>query len=83
MKDGSVFTGRIKDVDTRALRLLTDLFNPAHNESLRYSEIDEIKTSPISAMPTGLLDGFTQEEILDMIAFLKSQGNPNHKIFSP
>ena len=83
MKDGSVFSGRIKDVDTRALRLLTDLFNPAQNEALRYSEIDEIKTSPTSAMPAGLLDGFTQEEILDMIAFLKSQGNPNHKIFSP
>ena len=82
MKDGTVFTGRIKDVDADALRLLTDPFNPAHIEGLRYGEIDEIKTSTVSAMPTGLLDGFTREEILDLIAFLKSQGNPGHEMFS-
>ncbi len=81
-KDGTVSTGRIGDIETQSLQLMTDVFNPSALESIRNSEIEEIRTSAISTMPTGLLDTFTQEQILDLIAYLKSRGNPDHEIFS-
>ena len=37
--------------------------------------------SKISPMPVGLLNTFTQDEILDLFAFLESQGDPNHPNF--
>ncbi len=62
---------------------MTEMFNPAAVELIGHSEIDEIRTSSVSTMPTGLLDSFTKEEVLDLVAFLKSAGDPDHEIFSP
>jgi hypothetical protein len=32
-------------------------------------------------MPTGLLDTLTQDEVLDLMAFLLSNGDPHHALF--
>jgi hypothetical protein len=32
-------------------------------------------------MPKGLLDKLTREEILDLIAYVVSGGDPHHKLF--
>ena len=82
MKDGQVHTGRITDIEDQELWLLTDLFSTAVMEIIRFSDIDEITTSSVSTMPTGLLNSFKQEDILDLVAYLKSQGNPDHELFS-
>jgi hypothetical protein len=49
--------------------------------TLKKSEIDAQKKSPTSLMPKGLLDKMTQEEILDLIAYVASKGDPKHKLF--
>jgi glucose/arabinose dehydrogenase/mono/diheme cytochrome c family protein len=46
------------------------------------SEIEEYSLSATSYMPTGLLDTLTHEEILDLLAYIESGGNPQHPIFS-
>jgi hypothetical protein len=44
-------------------------------------DIRERATSPVSPMPGGLLNHFSQEEILDLLAFLQSGGNPDLPAF--
>jgi hypothetical protein len=34
-----------------------------------------------SIMPKGLLDKLTREEILDLLAYMWSKGDPKHKLF--
>ncbi|TWT39443.1 Cytochrome c [Blastopirellula retiformator] len=48
---------------------------------LKKDEIDGMKHSPQSEMPSGLLNTLTQEEILDLIAYLRSAGNENDAAF--
>jgi hypothetical protein len=43
--------------------------------------VEEMKTSKISMMPTGLLDGFKEDEIVDLVAYLMSRGDRKHKMF--
>ena len=37
--------------------------------------------SETSMMPTGLIDRLNQEEVLDLLAYLLSGGNPDHSFF--
>ncbi|WP_145195977.1 sialate O-acetylesterase [Planctomycetes bacterium Poly30] len=46
------------------------------------SEIAKIQESPVSQMPTGLIDPLNPEELKDLIAFLVSGGNPEDAVFS-
>jgi hypothetical protein len=32
-------------------------------------------------MPTGLIDNFTQDEVLDLMGYLLSRGDRNHAMF--
>ena len=43
--------------------------------------IDEIKDSKLSQMPEKLLDTINEEELRDLIAFLKSGGNRRNSMF--
>jgi hypothetical protein len=38
--------------------------------------------SKISIMPPGLLNTFTEDEVLDLLAFLESMGDPKHPDFN-
>lgn len=45
-------------------------------------EVEEIEPSKLSIMPEGLLNNLTKDEILDLIAYLRSGGNAADKAFS-
>lgn len=47
------------------------------------SEIDVIKESTISQMPTGLIDPLSEEELKDLVAYLMSGGNKKAAVFKP
>jgi putative heme-binding domain-containing protein len=44
-------------------------------------DIEQIEVSPISTMPEGLLSILTKDEVLDLIAYLRSAGDPKDKAF--
>jgi hypothetical protein len=51
--------------------------NPLRPEEIKIipkSRIEEHRKSSVSIMPEGLLDTFTREEILDLVAFVQSGG---------
>ncbi|MBA3801128.1 MAG: hypothetical protein H0X18_18960, partial [Geodermatophilaceae bacterium] len=39
------------------------------------------KLSRVSSMPAGLIDVLTKDEVLDLIAYVESAGNPDAPMF--
>jgi putative heme-binding domain-containing protein len=71
-KDGDSHIGRISDMNEESVLLLTDLITPAAFKRIPHDQIADVVPSPLSMMPTGLLDHFTLEEILDLIAYMRT-----------
>ena len=46
-------------------------------------QIELSSPSAVSPMPSGLVDVLTKEEILDLVAYLKSGGQPGAAVFKP
>ena len=44
-------------------------------------KVESMQTSKVSMMPAGLLDSFKEDEIYDLMAYLLSRGDRNHKMF--
>ena len=61
----------------------TDMSDPNAITSVNRKSIETMETSKLSMMPTGLIDGFTEGEIVDLMAYLLSRGDPNHPMFKP
>ncbi|MDG3008231.1 family 16 glycoside hydrolase [Paludisphaera mucosa] len=68
--DGQVVTGRVGNVFGDTLSVVEDMFDPGHFTNVKRADIDEMKASPISQMPVGLLSSLTEDEIQDLVAFL-------------
>ena len=81
-EEGTVVTGRVANLNGDTLMILTNMLDPGNFTNLKRSEIDSSKPSPNSMMPSGLLDTLSQAEILDLLAYLRSGGNPTHAIYS-
>ena len=48
---------------------------------LKKEDVAEIKPSNISLMPEKLINGLNENEVLDLIAYMLSRGDPNHAMF--
>ncbi|HEY1067648.1 MAG TPA: c-type cytochrome, partial [Pirellulales bacterium] len=80
--DGQVYSGRIINEADGVLTMRTD---PFARELLKIKK-DDVATkedSPLSEMPQGLINVLTQDEILDLVAYLRAAGNQNDKAFKP
>ncbi len=73
--DGRTFLGQATlggDYRSPVLRLSTNPKQPFQSIEIPKQEIESQRLSEISWMPQGLLDTFTREEILDLVAYLES-----------
>jgi len=59
----------------------TDLADTWERVSINRDEIDEMMVSKTSPMPAGLFSRMTQDEILDLTAYLISGGDAEHECF--
>lgn len=80
--DGRIVTGRVIKEEPDSLTIRTDPF-ARELTVVRKSEIAHREPSKISEMPQGLINVLTQDEVLDLIAYLRSGGDPNDKAFAP
>ena len=48
---------------------------------VKRSDIEELRPSPTSQMPTALLNRMSASELRNLVAYIMSGGNPDHKIF--
>jgi putative heme-binding domain-containing protein len=70
LKNGKALTG-VKVTETETTLTLAD--NQGQKYVLAKTDIEEQQVSPLSTMPEGLEKRFTEDEFLDLIAFLVSQ----------
>ena len=79
-KEGKVFVGRIIEESADAVVLRP---NPLESTTItiKKSEIESRQFSKISPMPAGLLNTFSKEESLDLLAYLESLGDSKHPNF--
>lgn len=81
LEDGRLIEGRVINLNGDNLMVLTDMFDPSRLENINRRQVEQMQPSPKSMMPEGLLNTFTEEDILDLMAFLRAGGNPDHEVF--
>jgi putative heme-binding domain-containing protein len=80
LTDGRVMTGRIVADATDAIELRPSLLSDAR-ERIERSAIKSIGPSKTSPMPAKLLDTLSEGELLDLMAYLRSGGDPADPAF--
>ncbi len=74
-RDGESLTGRIVyHLQDDSVMVGSDMFNPAQTMKVDRKDILSIEASKLSPMPDGLLSVLTQDEVLDLLAYLVSGG---------
>ena len=79
--DGKIVAGRIVNLAGDTVRVQTNMLAPSSLPAVDRKLIEEIVPSKVSMMPAGLLNTLTKTEILDLMAYLLSRGDPQHKMF--
>jgi putative heme-binding domain-containing protein len=80
--DGKVITGRLTNFSGDKITINTDMLDPNATEEVKRSEIEQLEKATTSMMPSGLLNTLTEDELLDLMAFLLSRGNPHAPMFA-
>ena len=80
-KNGSIVSGRIMDEKDGKLHLATNLLEPETLTVVARSEIDAMRPSKVSPMPEKLVNTLNRNELLDLMAYLLSAGDPKHRAF--
>ncbi len=80
LKDGSILIGRAY-VEGDQLHVVYDPRNPDEKESVALSEVEKREPYPVSLMPSGLINTMNPEEVLNLIAYIQSGGDPKHPMF--
>lgn len=83
LTDGRVVEGRIVNLVNDEYRVMTNMLDPDAQETINRHNVEESRTSDTSMMPANLVDTLTEEEILDLMAYLRSGGNPDAEYFQP
>ncbi len=80
-QDGTSLTGLLVSEDPQTLTLLTNPLQPTLLTKVARHDVETLEASAVSTMPKGLLMTLQRDEILDLLAFLTSGGDPDHAIF--
>ncbi len=78
---GKVITGRLASEDADSITILTDPEDSTKVTTIARQEVEELSPSKTSAMPTGLLKPLNKAEVLDLLAYLLSRGDPKDPMF--
>jgi len=82
MKDGTAVTGRIMNLSGDTFRVNTNMMNPGETTNVDRKRIEKMYESPVSMMPPGLVNTLTKDDVLDLLAYLLSQGNSDDPMFA-
>jgi putative heme-binding domain-containing protein len=79
---GEVITGRIVSESDGNLVIVTDPEDITKVREIPKGQVAEVEPSKVSLMPEKLLDVLSQDEVLDLLAYLMSRGNPGDPMFA-
>jgi len=74
LADGKIVSGVVAGEDEAAYQVITNLLIPTAITKVDKQDVDEKIVSKISAMPAGMANVLTAEEIQNLVAFLESGG---------
>jgi putative heme-binding domain-containing protein len=75
--DGRVVTGRIVSESPEKILVVTDPEDATKFVEIARQDIEEVVPASESLMPMGLLDTLNESEVLDLLAYTLSRGNPS------
>jgi putative heme-binding domain-containing protein len=78
---GKSVIGLVVEESSRDLTLMDDPLASCEPVLVEKEAIDERYKSKLSLMPSGLLDQFTEEEILELCAFVVARGDENAAVY--
>ena len=81
MKNGSVVTGVVVNMNGDRVSVNTDMFDPNQQVNVNRPQIASIEPSKVSPMPPGLLNLMREDEVMDLLAYILSGGDRNHPAF--
>jgi putative heme-binding domain-containing protein len=81
LKNGKVIVGRVVNMHDKTLHVQTDMLDPARLINVDINTVDTTELSKVSPMPTGLLDAFREDEVLDLVAYVLSRGDRKNEMF--
>jgi len=81
LKNGEWVTGRVANMNGDGLSIAENMLAPGDFTNVKRDDIVKISPSTTSPMPEGLLDTLSRNEVLDLVAYLMSQGDRNNKMF--
>lgn len=81
LTEDGVVVGKVANLSGGGLSIVTNMLSPGDFTKIKVADIVERRPSPVSMMPSGLLDTFTPEQIGQMLAYLKSGGVADHEVY--
>jgi len=78
---GQTYAGRIVNERDGNLTVLTDPEDISKVAEIPAAEVDDVRPSAVSLMPKDLLKPLNESEVLDLLAYLLSRGDPNDAMF--
>lgn len=81
LKDGTEVAGRIMNMKGDDYWVNTDMMTPSTVTQVNADKLESIEASPLSMMPPGLISTMSEDDILDLLAYLISAGDPDHELF--
>ena len=78
---GKRYSGKIVSETKDMITIVIDPEDSTKVVEVKKSDVDEVKLSPTSLMPEDLLKPLNEGEVLDLMAYLLSRGDPKHPVF--
>ncbi|HXX94520.1 MAG TPA: hypothetical protein VEN81_12870, partial [Planctomycetota bacterium] len=81
LTNGTIVDGRIVEEDAQKVVVHPNQLLP-DKITIKKSDIERRQPSKVSPMPPNLVDHFTKEEVLDLMAYMESGGKKEHPAFA-
>jgi len=81
LDSGRQVVGRVVNLNTDKIMVSENMLEPGNLTTVNRDEIEETMVSKTSMMPSGLINTLTKDEVLDLVAYLLSGGDPDAPVF--
>ena len=81
LKGGRTINGLIVTKGPNFVKVVDQPLKSSRSIRIKLDSILDRQASHVSFMPAGMLNRLTQDEILDLIAYVTSRGNNQHSLF--
>jgi putative heme-binding domain-containing protein len=78
---GNTYVGKIVNDANDKYTIVVDPEDSTKVVEVKKEDVESVKLSNISLMPEKLISPLNENEVLDMLAYLLSRGDPNHPMF--